>query len=274
MNPARIVLAAILPVVLAGPVLSQVEAPLPEGNAYVRSVLDRARPQDTLINDYSYDVEESREQLDGSGNPTSRETRGYEVYFVKTRPVRRLVSKNGTRLSPADQAEVDRKAEAQALAITEGRTVSERPGLRLGTLVDLFEFKTVARELREGRETLVVDFVPAPKSSKPGGDRAGDAITRILMGRLYIDEADRRVARLEAHNVPGLKASVSTGVKVGTFELLMEYSAIDGQVWLPRKVMTLAAGRAFLFKTFRVRNTTTYSNYRRFTVATEEKPKG
>jgi hypothetical protein len=56
--------------------------------------------------------------------------------------------------------------------------------------------------------------------------------------------------------------------------MVMEYGAIDGQVWLPRKVMTLAAGRAFLFKTFRIRNTTTYSNYRRFRVDTEEKTKG
>ena len=274
MSPARIALAAVFPVALAAFAPAQDEAPLPEGNSYVRSVLVRARPQDTLINDYAYDVEESKEQLDKNGKATSGETRRYEVYFVKTRPVRRLVAKNRAPLSATEQAEVDRKAEAQARAIAEGRTVSEQPGLRLATLVDLFEFKTVAREVREGRETLVVDFEPRKTGAKANGDRAGDAITRILMGRLHIDEADRRVARLEAHNAPGQKASVATGVKVGTFELLTEYGAIDGQVWLPRKVMTLATGRAFFFKTFRIRNTTTYSNYRRFRVDTEEKPIG
>jgi hypothetical protein len=273
LSPARIAIAAVWSLALPALAPAQDDPPLPEGNAYVRGVLVRARPQDTLINDYSYDVEESRENLDRNGDTTSRETRRYEVYFVKTRPVRRLVAKNGAPLSAAEQAEVDRKARAQAAAITEGRTVSEQPGLRLATLVDSFEFKTVAREVREGRETLVVDFEPRKTGSKASGDRAGDAITRILMGRLYIDEADRRVAKLEAHSTPGQKASVATGVKVGTFELLTEYTAIDGGVWLPRKVMTLATGRAFLFKTFRIRNTTTYSNYRRFSVATEEKPK-
>ena len=275
MSPARIALAAVFPVIIAAAAPAQDEAPLPEGNAYVRSVIGGARPQDAFINDYSYDVEESREHLDKDGNAASRETRRYEVYFVKTRPVRRLVSRNGVPLDAVEQADVDRKAEAQAKAIAEGRTVSEQPGLRLAALLDSFEFKAVARGEREGRKTLVFDFAPRNKpGSSASSDRAADAVTRILTGRLEIDEADRRVARLEARNVPGQKAGVATGVKVGTFEMVMEYGAIDGQVWLPRRVMTLASGRAFLFKTFRIRNTTTYSNYRRFKVDTEEKPKG
>ncbi len=275
MSPARIASVAVWSMAFAAFALAQDEAPLPEGNAYVRSVIGGARPQDALINDYSYDVEESREHLDTNGNTTSRETRRYEVYFVKTRPVRRLVSRNGVPLGASEQAGVDRKAEALAKAIVEGRTVSEQPGLRLSSLLDSFEFKTVAREEREGRRTLVFDFEPRKKPGpKAPTDRAADAVMRILTGRLHIDEADRRVARLEARNAPGQKASVATGVKVATFELSMEFGAIDGQVWLPKKVLTLATGRAFLFKTFRIRNTTTYSNYRRFKVDTEEKPIG
>lgn len=273
MSPARIAAVAVWSLAFSPQAFPQ-EA-LPEGNAYVRSAIGGARPQDTLIDDYSYDLEESREHLDKDGIATSRETRRYEVYFVKTRPVKRLISRNGVPLGAAEQAEVDRRAEALARAIAEGRTVSEQPGLRLATLLESFDFKTVAREVREGRPTLVFDFEPRKEAApKSRGDRAADAVTRILTGRLHIDEADLRVAKLEARNTPGQKASVATGVKVGSFELLMEYAAIDGKVWLPRKVVTLATGRAFLFKTFRIRNTTTYSNYRRFSVDTEEKPKG
>jgi len=275
LSPARIAIVAVWSIALPAFASAQDDNALPEGNAYVRSVIGGARPQDALINEYSYDVEESRERLDKDGDTTSRETRRYEVYFVKTRPVRRLVSRNGAPLSASEQAEVDRKAEAQAKAIAEGRTVSEQPGLRLSTLLDSFEFKAVGREERDGRRTLVLDFEPRKRTeSKDRGDRAADAVTRILIGRLHVDESDLRVARLEARNAPGKKASVATGVKVATFELLMEFGAVDGQVWLPRKVVTLATGRAFLFKTFRIRNTTTYSNYRRFRVDTEEKPIG
>ena len=253
---------------------AQEETPLPEGNAYVRSVLAGPRPQDTAINDYSYDLEEVRENLDASGHPTSRETRGYEVYFVQTRPVRRLVSRDGTPLTAKEQAEVDRRAEAQAQAIAEGRTVSEQPGIRLKTLLDSFEFKTAGREMRGGRKTLVFDFEPKRGARTPSTDRAAGEIARILAGRLHIDEEDRRVAVLDARSVPGEKASVAAGVKVAGFELLMEYTAVDEHAWLPRRVVTLTTGRAFLFKTFRIRRTTTYSNYRRFRVTTDERPVG
>lgn len=269
--PAR----ALLLVSLASAVGAQEELALPEGNAYVRSVLGNSRPQDAAINDYSYDIEETRENLDKNGKATSRDTRRYEVYFVQTRPVRRLVARNGLPLSAREQKEVDRKAEALAKAIAEGRTVNEQPGIRLALLMDSFQFKTVGREERAGRKTLVFDFAPLPTASDSRrSDRGSDAIARILTGRLHIDEADRRVAKLDAKNVPGGKASLSTGVKLGTFELSMEFTAVEERVWLPARVVTIATGRAFFFKSFRVRQTTVYSNYRRFTVATEEKPVG
>ena len=248
------------------------EPSLPEGNAYVRSVLSGGRPQDAAINDYSYDVEETRERLDGAGKATSRESKKYEVYFVHARPVRRLVSRNGVALGQKEQAEVDAKAASLAKAIAEGRTVSELPGVRLGSLLDSFDFKTVGRESRNGRATLVLDFLPredAPRS--PSSGRASEAVTKILTGRLEIDEADKRVVRLEAHNAAGRNASVATGVKLGGFELLMEYAPVEDSVWLPRKVMSVATGRAFFFRTFRVRQTTTYSNFRKFKVETDER---
>lgn len=271
--PARALLlglALLCPRVLA----ARDETALPEGNAYVRSVLKNPRPQDTAINDYSYDLEETRESLDKRGRATSRESRRYEVYFVQTRPVRRLVARNGVVLGPREQKEVDRKAEALAKAIAEGRTVNEQPGIRLSLLLDAFEFKTVGREERAGRKTLVFDFVPLKSAAQKSSGRGSDAIARILTGRLHVDEEDRRVAKIDTRSIPGGKASLATGVKLGTFELDMEFKAVEDHVWLPLRVVTVATGRAFLFKTFRVRQTTVYSNYRRFTVATEEKPVG
>mgnify|MGYP000216634901 CR=1 FL=1 len=261
---------------LAPHAVAQEEDAWPEGNAYVRSVLRNPRPQDAAINDYSYDMDEVRENLDKNGNAISREARRYEVYFVQTRPVRRLVARNGRALSAREQSEVDRKAEALAKAIGEGRTVSEQPGIRLSLLLESFDFKTVGREERGGRKTLVFAFLPLASAStgRSSGGRGSDAIARILTGRLHVDEVDRRVARIDAHNIEGGKASLATGVKLGAFALQMEFVAVEDHVWLPLRVVTIATGRAFIFKTFRVRQTTTYSNYRRFTVGTEEKPIG
>ena len=72
MSPARIAFVAVWSIALAAPSPAQDQTALPEGNAYVRSAIGGARPQDAAINDYSYDIEESRENLDGDGNATSR----------------------------------------------------------------------------------------------------------------------------------------------------------------------------------------------------------
>lgn len=257
---------------LTAPPVTQEAPPFPEGNAYVRSVLDAGpRSQDAAINDFVYDVAETKENLDKHGVATSRETLAYEVYFVDTRPVRRLVSRNGTPLKAREQAEVDKKAEALAQAIAEGRTVSERPGIRLSGLVDSFRFETVSRADREGRTVLIFDF--APKANPTPGVRLGgvtDKVARILGGRVQIDEGDRRVIRLDAWSLPGEKAGIRTGVKLNNFQLSMEYARVEEGVWLPRLVVRLVEGKAFFFKTFRVRHTTTYSNYRRFRVETEQ----
>jgi hypothetical protein len=271
MGLARVSVLALCSCVIA---LAQ-EPPLPEGNAYVRSIIGGGRPQDAAINDYAYDREETREDLDDNGRPTSRESRRFEVYFVRTRPVRRLVARNGLPLSPKEQAEVDRKAKALAQAIADGKTVSEQPGLRLAGLLDRFDFKAVGREQRFGRSTLAFAFEPRKDSpSQASSGAVSPEVARILTGRVYIDEADRRVARLEARSAPGQKASVATGVTLNAFELVMEYAAVENGVWLPRRVETVASGRAFFFKTFRVRRTTAYSNFRKFKVETEERPIG
>jgi hypothetical protein len=270
----RIAPALAIVLALASSSTAQEDTTLPDGNSYVRNILRNPRPQDSAINDYSYDLEVTRENLDKNGKTTSREIKAYEVYFVETRPVRRLVKTNGVALGAREQKEVDRKAQALAKAIAEGRTVNEQPGIRLSILLDKFEFKTVAREERAGRKTLVFDFSPLPSAKGSSSGRGADAIARILTGRLHVDEGDRRVAKIDAHNVPGGKAKLSTGVKLGTFELSMEFTAVEEHVWLPARVVTIATGRAFFFKSFRVRQTTVYSNYRRFTVATEEKPVG
>jgi hypothetical protein len=276
LSSARIAVAtAVLGTVFGTTGAAREDPTLPEGNAYVRSAIGGARSQDALINDYAYDLEETRENLDKEGRVTSRASRAYEVYFVLTRPVRRLVSRNGVPLSPKEQAEADGKAEAQAKAIAGGRTVNERSGMRLSSLLDSFVFRTVGREERAGRPTLVFEFEPRGNPERKSAEgRATDALARILTGRLLVDEADRRVVRLEARSRPGQKASVATGVKVGTFELIMEFVPVEGRVWLPRRVTTVTKGRAFLFRTFRVRQTTIYSNYRRFRVTTDERPAG
>lgn len=255
--------------------VAQDPRPLPHASAYIRDLIADSRRQDDAINSYSYDFEEIREELDSDGRVKSRKSRRSHVYFVEGRVVRRLVSENGVPLSPKKQAEEDRRALEQARAIREGRTVQERAGIRVSLLFDRFTFLTEAREQRDGRDTLRFAF--EPRRGEPRTRNAPtDALARVLRGRVWIDESARRVVRIEARNVQGESAGVRFGVRVGDFSLVAEFQRLPGSegsdgVWLPSRTETHVTGRAFLFRKFRVRQTTVYSNYRRFSVETEEK---
>src|SRR6266536_3760185 len=69
--------------------------PLPDGNALVRRLVERQRHREELLDRYTYDLLAGREELDDGGAVRERHTRRYETFFVKGRPVRRLVEEDG-----------------------------------------------------------------------------------------------------------------------------------------------------------------------------------
>lgn len=246
------------------------EDPLPEGNAYVRSLLSEQRQQDDAISDYTYDLEEVRENLDKHGLATSKTSLRYEVFYVKKRQIRRLVARNGQPLSAKEQASVDHQTAERARAIREGLVVTERAGVRLSRLFPSFDFQTIRRREFQGREALEFEFRPLGGVSRDTeAVGIGDRLLKQLSGRVTIDERDKRVIRLEARSDDKVHAKLATGVKLRAITLELDYVWLEDQVWLPARVLTLVTARAYFFKTVRVRQTSTYSNYRKFSIETE-----
>ena len=83
-------------------------APLPEGNAFVRGLVGAQRQREEAVSLYTYDVTEVRDELDRDGRTRRRETRAYEVFHVKGRPVRRLVAKDGRPLEGKEREKEER----------------------------------------------------------------------------------------------------------------------------------------------------------------------
>jgi hypothetical protein len=244
------------------------EAPLPDGNAYVRGLVEKQRHREAVLDQYTYDLVSVREDLDDGGGVKDRETRRYEIYFVKGRPVRRLVEEDGRPLSPARQAREDREARELAEAVRTGRAVSERPGVRLSAILDRYDFQAVAREDVAGRAAIVLQFRPRP------GDLAleGDRYLRRLGGRVWVDEAEQEIVRTELSNLAPLKVGGGLGASVSSLSMRIDFRKVDDAVWLPSEDETLVSGRALLFKKFRRRVVRTYGRYRRFSVDSQETP--
>lgn len=259
--------AALLGLLLAGPVVQEpLPAPLPEGNALARSMLGRQRAREDALDTYTYDVEEAQEHLDSKDRVTKRESESFQVFYVKGLPVRRQVAKNGRPLDAKAQAKEDARVRERVQKVQQGRVTREQVGVRLSQILERYEFRSVARESRAGRDTLVLEF-----EARPGKrDLDSDNVLRALAGRLWVDEAERAVAHAEIRNTQGIKVALGLGASLKSLDVAMDFRRLEDGVWLPERVVARVAGRMFVFKGFRRRQVTSFSNYQRFVAESEE----
>ena len=239
-------------------------APLPEPDAYVQKLLAAQRQQEEALSRYTYDVAETRQELDGQGRVTRERTRAYEVFHVKGRPVRRLVARDGQPLPPAERERIDRRARDSAAALGAGEQPS--PGLQLSRILERYEFKAVGRESVEGRCALVFDFAARP------GDflLQRDFVLRKLGGRVWVDEAEQALVRLDVHNTGGVRIALGLAASVSSAGLHGEFVRLQPGVWLPRLLQGRIDGRKLLFLGFRVRERMEFRNYRRQQTGVDE----
>jgi hypothetical protein len=243
-------------------------APPPaDANEYVRALVGAQQKREEALSAYTYDVTEMRDDLDGEGRVKRRRTRSWEVYYVRGRPVRRLVARDGRPLPEKERAKEDAKARALAADVAAGRAVTEQPGTRVSRILERYDFSFAAREEREGRCALVFDFTPRRGSF----DLERDAVLRRLAGRLWVDEEERAVVHVSVRNTAGLRFALGLGASVSSLGFEAEFARMELGVWLPRRVEVHAEGRKLLVVGFRTRTTTTFTNYRRFAVDVEER---
>jgi hypothetical protein len=239
---------------------------LPEGNAYVRALAARHRQRAEVLDTYTYDLVSVREDLDEKGRVTRRRTQAFETFFVGGRPIRRLVSEDGRPLDAKEQQRADRDALEKAEAVRKGQAAEEKPGARLLVILERFDFRATGREEIDGRPAIVLDFVPQPGKR----DIEGDAALRHLVGRLWVDEAEREIVRAEVRNQGAIKLAWGLGATVSSLESRTDFRKVDGAAWLPVRDQTTASGRVLLLKRFRTRVTRSYGNYRKFEVDVQE----
>jgi hypothetical protein len=240
---------------------------LPEGNAFIRGLAERQRQREEALNGYTYDLEEIEEKLDGQGRPQKENTRRYEVFHVRGRPVRRLVAENDQPLDLEHQERVDQRVRSRVETLRGGKVTPEEREVRLSQILDRYDFRAVAREEVDGRTAIMLEFVPRPGKR----DLRHDSVLRALAGRIWVDEADHELARAEIRNTSKIKFALGLGASVKSVELNLEFHRHEDGAWLPERAEVTAAGRILLLKGFRERTTSRFSRFRRFRVETEER---
>jgi hypothetical protein len=255
-------LAVLLAVLAAQPPAPA--ADLPEGNAFVRGLVGAQKRNEEALNRYTYDLLDVREDLDDKGGVKKRHSRLQEIFYVKGRQVGRLVAENDMPLPPDKQAKEDKKVSEKVKSILEDKAVTEKSGVRLSQILERYDFRSIARETIDGRSALVLDF-----SARPGKrDLDGDFVLRRLTGRIWVDEAERQVARAEFRNTDAVSFGLGIA-KLSSLDAVLEFRKLEEGVWLPRSIRLAYAGRK-VFKGFRARQTATYDRFRQFEVEADE----
>jgi len=244
--------------------------PLPEIRALMLEVTEHQKQLEKVRENYTYNSLATTEDLDSNGQVKKTETVESECFFVHGHSICREVKKDEKGLDEHDaQKETERvtklveKAEKtppdQPL---EGQSVSVRK------ILEIMDVMNERRENFRGRATIVFDFV-GRKDAKTSGI-AEDA-SKKLKGTVWVDEADRQIAHLEATFTDnfkvggGLVASVEKGSN-----FYFDQAEVNGELWLPTSAEGRVNARVLLLKGMRQHFTEKESNYQRFKVEAEQ----
>ena len=224
MRPTRIAAAVALLLLGAGVVRSQSAAPTPDVPALVAAAQRNGESMYRRAFEYSWSSKTHVRRLNKRGRVVNETSQEHEVYPLAGRAfvVQKLVGENGQPLQPkraareqqrvnAELAQADLIAAAFADSLAAAMestgctsfgiwTVLNAPGGKetsfgVSDFLCFGEFSSPRVERVGGRDAIVLDFRPRAGFTPPSLDKSPFA---RLVGRVWIDAADKVVTRVEA----------------------------------------------------------------------------
>jgi len=138
-------------------------------------------------------------------------------------------------------------------------------------VLEAYIMKLIGREQIDGHTALVATLDPKP--GYRARTEAGEFMKKVR-GTLWVSERDYQIIRAEGEMVDDM--TYGWGVIGRLYKgsrALFERRRVNGEVWLPSRAEFTGNGRAALFRKFALNTVTTYSDYRKFTVTTDETTK-
>jgi hypothetical protein len=198
---------------------TQYNQAMPDLPTLLRDVAQHQRQLDQIRENYTYHRIRQVDDLDKNGAVTKTETIEREVFFVNGRQIGRIVKRNGVPISAAEE-----KAERERIRKLV-RQFAKLPdaagsGGRVGLIAEILKVVNVSNPRRvqlNGRATLAFDFAGDRHAAAHGMEQNAE---KKSAGTVWIDEADRQVARLEVrlddnfHVGGGLLGSLQKGTRI------------------------------------------------------------
>ena len=232
-----------------------------------------------LLKGYTYHRTTSMTQMGKGDSVTATSNLEFEVYYLDSGPFNKLISRNGVKLS-----EQELKKQDEEFQKTRGKAPHRPPwrgGRRqrspkeqeelLNDVYNAFDFTVAGREVREGRNTIRVDF--KPRSHPNLKSTVGKFFLTAAQGTVWIDEEDHVLARIEFELMKdakfggGLIVNINNGSRV-----IREWRKVNEELWLPASSELRLKARAFLTKGYNTRIVDQFSDYKKFSVETRISP--
>ena len=250
----------------------QTDRPLPDVATLMGQVEANERKSEAIQKDYIYNETNTFDERNSREGIKKTESRDTEVFWLNGVPVQRTLKKDGKALTEDEVRKENERIEAIVKRAKERREKADAKGketdprgheeLSLARILELGRFSDPRREVVNGRDTIVVDYVGDPKAKT---HNYAEGLFRELSGTVWVDEKDRTLVRLEGHFSHDFKIAGGLGanVKEGTW-FKIAFTKINDEVWLPAAMEGDGHVRYLLFFKldghFRGRT----SNYRKF----------
>ncbi|HEY4089051.1 MAG TPA: hypothetical protein VGM43_24145 [Bryobacteraceae bacterium] len=246
-------------------------AAIPDVPTLLREVLQHQRQTDAIREDYTFHEIVRTDTLQGDGSAKESRSEESEVFFVHGRRILQLLKRDGAELSASDRAREEERVrkEIEGAAKKPKLTERGRGGGRdhiVSRILAVAKTSNPRRESFRGRPTLVFDFEGDPKAKAHGMDQNA---AKKLAGTIWIDEADREVARLEVRfydnfRVGGFLASVQKGTSMNVDQM-----PIGDGLWMQTGSEDHLAARVVV-KNLRMNVHIQDFDFRKFNVGTKE----
>jgi len=201
---------------------AQIPDQIPNVTALLKEVLDHQHKTDAIRENYTFHEIVQTDALDAAGKVKESKSEESEVFFVTGHRIIRVVKRDGVELSPHEQEREQERVRKEIEGYVKVAHGAERGrgGGRSRIISQILAVAKTSNPRRisfRGRDTLVFDFSGDPNAKASGMDQSA---AKKLAGTVWIDEADRQVARLEVHFYDnfriggGLLASVQKGTSM------------------------------------------------------------
>jgi len=253
-----------------GPAGTGQAAPLPEIRQLMREVQEHQRQLEQVRENYTFTSLETTQDIDGHGQVKKTATEEHEQFYVNGHPIGRLVKKDG---KPLDDHDLQKETERVTKLVEKAQnTPPDQPmfehAITISQVLEMMEVRNPRRETFRGRPTIVFDFI-GRKDAKTHG--LAQDVSKKLQGAMWVDEADRQIAHLEARFIDNFDvgAGLFARIEKGS-AFYFDQGLVNGEVWLPVGGEGTIQARVLLVKGIRQHGTERDNDYKRFHVETEQ----